>query len=251
MMLLLLCLATPAAEGARVYGTIYDLSLEPVEGAVVEVDSSPIQRYISEDGTYSLELPPGTYTISAQQMRDTTVLASVSEELAIEEQEGNFILDLILYPEVVEEGELYDPAALSSVEQDFGGSRNMNLYHLLISLAVVVLSVGFILFFTRRISSRLDLQSAVIRVLKGRSSGQQSPESGNLPEDLEQVRGILIEEGGRMTQKALREKLPYSEAKVSLMVSELEGRGVIRKFKRGRGNVLVLSGGGGKENRQF
>ena len=43
-------------------------------------------------------------------------------------------------------------------------------------------------------------------------------------------------------------EMPYSEAKVSLMVTELEERGLLRKFKRGRGNVLVLVHGG-EENK--
>jgi uncharacterized membrane protein len=35
--------------------------------------------------------------------------------------------------------------------------------------------------------------------------------------------------------------LPYSEAKVSLIVSDLESRGIIKKIKKGRGNILIIN----------
>jgi len=42
-----------------------------------------------------------------------------------------------------------------------------------------------------------------------------------------------------LTQKELRKKLPWSEAKVSLIVSDLEDRGLIKK-KKERGNILKI-----------
>jgi len=60
-----------------------------------------------------------------------------------------------------------------------------------------------------------------------------------LPEDLKKVLDIIVKEG-RITQTELRTKLPYSEAKVSLLVADLEDRGLIRKIKKGRGNILIL-----------
>jgi uncharacterized membrane protein len=47
--------------------------------------------------------------------------------------------------------------------------------------------------------------------------------------------------GGRITQLDLRKALPYSEAKVSLMITDLENRGIVKKIKKGRGNVLILN----------
>jgi uncharacterized membrane protein len=53
-------------------------------------------------------------------------------------------------------------------------------------------------------------------------------------------RVIIKEEGGRTTQKDIRKKIPLSEAKVSLMISELEAKGKIQKIKKGRGNIIVV-----------
>jgi uncharacterized membrane protein len=61
-----------------------------------------------------------------------------------------------------------------------------------------------------------------------------------LPTDLQEVMDIIRGQGGRITQKDLRSKLKYSEGKVSLMLADLERRELIEKFKRGRGNVVIL-----------
>ncbi|MFC1769333.1 helix-turn-helix transcriptional regulator, partial [Nanoarchaeota archaeon] len=47
-------------------------------------------------------------------------------------------------------------------------------------------------------------------------------------------------EGGRTTQKDIRKNFPQSEAKVSLMVTDLEHKGYLEKIKKGRGNVIIL-----------
>ncbi|AKB74754.1 hypothetical protein MSLAZ_1493 [Methanosarcina lacustris Z-7289] len=61
-----------------------------------------------------------------------------------------------------------------------------------------------------------------------------------LPADLQEIMDIIRGQGGRITQKDLRSKLKYSEGKVSLMLADLERRDLIEKFKRGRGNVVIL-----------
>jgi len=46
--------------------------------------------------------------------------------------------------------------------------------------------------------------------------------------------------GNRLTQKELREKVTFGEAKTSLVVAELEEAGIVKKIKQGRGNIIVL-----------
>ena len=58
--------------------------------------------------------------------------------------------------------------------------------------------------------------------------------------NLDGVLKIIMEQGGRTTQKEIRKKIPLSEAKISLMISELEAKGKVQKIKKGRGNIIVL-----------
>jgi len=61
-----------------------------------------------------------------------------------------------------------------------------------------------------------------------------------LPEDLKEVLEIIKSQGGLITQKDLCRRSKYSEVKVSLMLSNLEKRKRIKKFKRDRENFVVL-----------
>lgn len=48
-----------------------------------------------------------------------------------------------------------------------------------------------------------------------------------------------IHENNQVSQRELRKEFPMSDAKLSLIVTDLEERGLIKKIKRGRGNVLI------------
>jgi DNA-binding MarR family transcriptional regulator len=45
----------------------------------------------------------------------------------------------------------------------------------------------------------------------------------------------------KLSQSDLRQKLSYSEAGVSPMIADLEDRGLIRKIKKGGGNIILLT----------
>ena len=64
-----------------------------------------------------------------------------------------------------------------------------------------------------------------------------------LTPDLKEVLDIIQKQGGQITQKDLRSRLKYSEVKVCLMLANLEKRKRIKKFKRGRENIVVLING--------
>ncbi|AKB74898.1 hypothetical protein MSLAZ_1637 [Methanosarcina lacustris Z-7289] len=61
-----------------------------------------------------------------------------------------------------------------------------------------------------------------------------------LSTDLREVLDIIRNHKGQITQKDLRSRLDYSEVKVSLMLSELKKRELIKKVKNGRENIVVL-----------
>lgn len=74
------------------------------------------------------------------------------------------------------------------------------------------------------------------------SLGPESPDTG-LPDDLKEIMDLIRANGNRITQRELRKKSPYSESKVSLMLSDLEERGLVEKFKKGRGNIIRIPDG--------
>ena len=50
---------------------------------------------------------------------------------------------------------------------------------------------------------------------------------------------FLDGQGGRTTQKEICKELPYSEAKISLMITELEQKQMVKRIKKGRGNIIT------------
>ncbi len=76
------------------------------------------------------------------------------------------------------------------------------------------------------------------RAKKSKPQEEQKPGKYILDEDAGQVLKILDSFEGRATQKELREALKFSDSKLSLILTELENVGKIKKFKRGITNVV-------------
>lgn len=257
--LALIILAAPVFASS-ISGRIYDYALTPVIQGVVEIDTSPVQRAVAIDGAYRLEVPPGDYTLRASKLRSGEVVANASQRVSVPGS-GDFTLDLILLPVLEEDVSQLEGMDLSDLASalsdpsfsdaaDAGGQGSLGV----LIAAVVVLVVSLIL--VRRRASwpgRADHGSGdkagpllEIPMDQRRSSGEVSdsraPSSGSSGQrhDLDALLRALEGLDGRATQKALRKALPFSEAKVSLMVSELEHAGKISKIRKGRGNIIIL-----------
>jgi len=210
------------ANAATIYGTVYDLSLKKVSNARVDINTIPNQFYVAQNGTYSFHVPNGKYTIKAQMMQKDNVFASVQENITIS-QEGSYVLDLILFPEI-DEG-IEDPGidVNGGIAEETGNKDSI----LLIGFAVLLV---------------LGIIAGVIYYLIIRKRGKPKSEEKmqDNEDELEQVIKIIKKEGGRATQKDIRKEIPLSEAKISLMIAELEHKGLVEKIKKGRGNIIIL-----------
>lgn len=60
------------------------------------------------------------------------------------------------------------------------------------------------------------------------------------PEELERVLAFIKSRDGKTTQKELRKSFTESEAKVSLLLKELEAQGKIKRIKEGRIKTIIL-----------
>ncbi len=221
--LLLLALAALPAAGLRLSGQLYELGpgpdLAPVaETLVVEARSGEVLagQVVATRGTYSLDVAPGDYRI---------VAASPSGEVRASENvslRSDTRLDLILLPSLDLPELALNESLIGNLTLPAGrAERGFPWAFVAVGAAVA--------------------GAAALLVLRRRRAGPAPPIApGALPDDLQAMVRILEQEGGRMTQKELRKRLGHSEAKVSLMVADLENRGLARKFKVGRGNIVVL-----------
>ena len=215
------------ANAATIHGTVYDLSLKKVNNARVEINTYPKQFLVAQNSSYSFDVPNGFYTIKAQLMQKNTVLASVEENITIKE-EGSYVLDLILFPDVEEGVEKINLDVNSTL---FETSKTTNKFlAFFIVLAILLLLLAGAAYFIKNRMGKKKLKEQ-----KNEQQKEATEES-----DLEQLIKIIKQEGNRITQKDIRKQIPLSEAKISLMIAELEHKGVIEKIKKGRGNIIIL-----------
>ncbi len=214
-LLLFSLLLVQLASAATIQGIVYDISLDKVKNIVVTIDSAPSQRFVVSDGRYSFDVPSGDYTIKVLNVNGDKSLAS---EYITVWSEGTYNLDIILFPEEELEDISVDDIAVPEPLEDLEAENGKNPW---LGLGVIILGVA--LFLLMRLYKKRDMEN----VIAGRS-------------DSEKVIEIMKKEGGRINQKDLRKHFPLSEAKISLLVSELEAKGKIEKIKKGRGNILVL-----------
>ena len=244
---LLLLLFLGFSEAATLHGTVYDSSLNMIKNVQLQINTTPKQSHISKNGLYFFYVPVGTYEITAEKYYQKQLIYSASKIVTME-KDGEFNIDIIMESlpgvEVPVDDEDLGPSIITLLRARYG-------YLIYVVLFVMVALVGTILFFYIRSLLRKkvthDVSTPTDSLLNTPNSSvshipvEKEPESKeNFPETLDGVLKIIREEGGRTTQKDIRKKIPLSEAKISLMVSELEAKGKIEKIKKGRGNIIIL-----------
>jgi len=227
--ILLLLFAAPAL-GATLQGTIYQDDLTVAQNVLVTIDTQPEQRLLSTDGNYQFDVPPGNYTLRVRYLHEG-VNDTMSEKVQVT-QDGTFTYDLFLLHDLAEEESLFNDLSGDLTEPPSDplqtGDGPWPIIILMIFLIIVlVVPVIAIIIYLKRLNAEIEKEDKLI---------------GKVEEDelTLKVLALFKENDGRMTQKELRSKLPYSEAKISLLITELEAKGKLQKIKKGRGNVLVL-----------
>ncbi|MFH1133597.1 MAG: hypothetical protein V1735_03840 [Nanoarchaeota archaeon] len=212
---LFLCAAM--ASAATLEGQTFAFTLEPLNDVIVSINSSPQQVIVAKEHSYRFSLSPGDYRITAHYLQDGQLSAADDELLQVSD-DGGYILDLILFPVLPGEN-----ATTTPDPNDFAFGPKpvpVTLIFIIVVLALSVIALSIALIRSKGIIQRSvpvpgeDTKAAVLHHLRSQH--------------------------GRCTQRDLREVIPLSEAKISLIVSELEHEGKIKKIKRGRGNLLVL-----------
>lgn len=224
------------AQAAALHGTIYEWSDfdKPLKNAIIEVNSTPAQYMIATTGTYSFNLSPGGYLIKAKYYRNNILEYTAEEDIRID-HEGDFVHDLLLFPPTDID---YEYLGNINLTEDINTESETNYYTYIAPFLIILLLVSIILYRSRR------YKSSTSDITANEPSSVPAPvitenKSIELPPDLHELYNLIQKMGGRVTQKELREKMAYSEAKVSLMLDDLESRSLIKKFKKGRSNIII------------
>ncbi|MEK6939247.1 MAG: hypothetical protein AABX31_00820 [Nanoarchaeota archaeon] len=231
--ILLTLLLIPLVSAATLKGSIYDENLDLAKDVLIEINTIPQQKYLAKAGSYSFDLPVGKYALTAK--NDQYV---VTEEIEILSATGEYVLDLFLLPDFVEEDELWQ-----ETQQDLplGTEENIvPLWSWIIAGIIFAALLGRIMYTRKKYGSLWKFRKR-IKAESQKTLEQHKEELAKEPGYVEQALEIIKKQDGRISQKELRKEMMYlSEAKVSLIVTELEHKEKIEKIKKGRGNVLIL-----------
>jgi uncharacterized membrane protein len=226
---LVLLLLASLASAAVIRGTVYDIGLDRLRNAVVEVNTVPRQVTVAANGTYAFTVGRGDYVLTARALQDGAVTAQVSERLKVQD-EGEYVLDLILFPEIDNQTDIFE--GTEEIDPDEALDRTTPVVILLWLIGSLVIAFAWAWFHKRK------------EGVKHGTPGVPAPAAGGKPgfgqAELDAITAYLRDQGGRTTQKDIRKQLGLSEAKVSLILAELEHHGVIEKIKKGRGNIVLL-----------
>jgi len=203
-------------NAAEIYGTVYDMSLNPAMDAVIEINSVPKQTKILKDGTYSFTLPIGNYVIKATHVSNYNVY-SAEENISIVD-DGRYILDLIVFPDLSEESELLLLGEDISLEDIY--EEEEQAFPWLYIILVIIIIIAVVIFVKKRKTKEKILEEEID------------------PKD--KIYEFIKQKGGRVTQREIRKNFPVSQATISLILTELESEGKLKKIKRGKGNIIIL-----------
>ncbi|MBS3149147.1 hypothetical protein J4455_00430 [Candidatus Woesearchaeota archaeon] len=139
LMLFVLCLIFiyPNVNAALIQGTVYDISLNKLENVILVINTEPEQKLVLMDSNYSLNLPKGSYNIKAFYYENRILEASSEQEISVA-SEGNYTLDLILFPSLEEEDILFNQSNFE-FQEDIGFEKKVpTLFLIAVGLAVVL-----------------------------------------------------------------------------------------------------------------
>jgi uncharacterized membrane protein len=113
----LLALMGSAIAGgtATIHGAVYKWdTFEPLDNAVIEVNSIPMQEMVAKNGQYSIELVPGTYSIKVSYYQNNILTYYKEKTIEIQDEES-YVLDLLVPP--VNSSNLNENANESTADQ--------------------------------------------------------------------------------------------------------------------------------------
>lgn len=227
------------AHAATVEGTIYAWSdfEKPMRNAILEINSVPAQSKVSTDGTYVFDnLPPGNYTIKAKYYRNNVLELAEEEDIQIVESEGKFNIDILLFPPTDPELEYLGDINLTG-NIEIKDESDPTYYFILFFILIAVFI--FIYYIYYRSYKKKTVGAVEVSNDRPAQQAPTMPKTTQLPDDLHELYALIVKRGGRVTQKDLRGDMKCSEAKVSLMLDDLEDRGYIKKLKKGRSNIII------------
>ena len=239
--LLLFLLCAHSVGSSMISGRIYGPDLNQLNDVILSINTTPTQRYVAKQGGYTFRLSKGSYTIEAIYYHNGNPLYYDKTQVVVpEEGDGTYVIDFVLFPIDYEESSIAQELLLNHTDIEFPEidedttKQDKKLHEkdgsIVVIILVITLAAIGLLFIIKN-------KSQIGKVEHKQTHNKESEIDGNLMDIIKEIQF----QGNRTTQKQLRRAFNSSEAKMSLMLTELEHIGYIKKIKRGRGNIIILT----------
>jgi uncharacterized membrane protein len=212
------------SHAATLSGSIYSMdSFDAVQGVLVKAEGASTYQVFSSDGTYSMEVAPGAYNISAYYYENGTLTGYAEDGIVVGAEGASY--DIVLFSP--DEFEGVEGFGFADVDENIPEGREddgaLLAGGLVLLIAVVVVAAYLLL---------------------GRKKGAEKPlkveKEKKLDEEEKEVIEILKGSEGMRNQKELRDILKCTDTKISLLISSLEAQGYVKRIRRGRENIVKL-----------
>lgn len=223
MLLPLLTLLMIGIGFSQLYGDIYEGDkLTRLDNVLIKISGTNSMQFLTNK-TYSINLSEGNYTIRATHFREGKIDYITEDQVSFDGSSKKF--DIVLIP-----NELFEltPKQNNTTNQTSEIPREdlgIKIENLIIAGVGSLILVAIFLFAYGRRKKPSDAPKTELPPLK---------------HEEKEVLRIIGENNGKMYQKELREILNYSEAKMSILIGELEKRGEISREKIGRDKLLKI-----------
>ncbi|MBD3260043.1 hypothetical protein GF371_05465 [Candidatus Woesearchaeota archaeon] len=232
-------------QAAVLQGVVYDYSLNRINNVEVQLDG---EKDVTENGEYMFEVSLGEYTITAKRYNEAgRLIASETDTIKIKE-EKKYVLDLILFESLETEEELLEETENIDVGLEEEPGPLVGAYLLLFRIFIAVVVVFFAYWIIKKIRKKgykkklLETEEEQIKKREKELEAKKQEKESKTEDDADKILSFIKQEGGRTTQLDIRKRYPsYSEAKISLIIADLEEQGKIKKIKKGRGNIIIAN----------
>jgi uncharacterized membrane protein len=228
----------PFVLGATIHGRVFDYNFRLASNSLVKINTVPEQRMVAIDGSYSFIVPLGDYVLNATLKDSIGTFYELLDNISIT-KEGNYVRDLIMFPN----DDLNELDLENNVTTDINGDEIAQSHKTILIVTGLIIVIIFALIYcaafkkckwkTKFFNKKPAAESA-----KESATESKAKEIDEEADDLAELLAF-IRKNRRVTQKEIRKEFPLSEAKISLMLTDLESQGKVRKIKKGRGNIIV------------
>ncbi|MBI5224202.1 hypothetical protein HY990_07320 [Candidatus Micrarchaeota archaeon] len=256
--LVLILILTATIHAATLSGDIYSAegSLK-LNNTIIKIEG-PISTQTMANEKYTLELPEGTYDLTATHYKQGKIDYIAKEHVRVNQSQTKFDLVLIPYElysltpqadpdltKLTRQNQTTNTNQTNSNPEPKNNEQNQTGIVLVLGVFGILAIAALGLFFVSKNRNRTKSPES-----------QESEHTIRIDEDYvpdREAREVLKrinDNEGRIYQKELRDSLNWSEAKMSITIAELEKGGCVKRIRKGRDNLLKVTSNEGRSGNQ-